>query len=51
MPLPSFLALIAVVIVAAGLSIAVVHLAGISVIWLGLVALVTSLAVRALRWN
>ncbi len=53
MPLPTFLALIAGVIVMAGLSIAVVQLAGVSLIWLSvpMLALALALAARALRWH
>ena len=51
MPLPTFLAMVAFVIVAAGLSIAVVHLAGVSLAWLTLPVLVLTLATRALRWH
>jgi hypothetical protein len=46
MPLPTFLFMILTVILAAGLSIAVVKLAGISMVWLGVVALLAALGVR-----
>jgi hypothetical protein len=51
MPLPTFLALIFGVILAAGASIAVVQVAGLSLAWLGLFALCLALFVRTLRWH
>ncbi|KAF0173432.1 MAG: hypothetical protein FD162_1716 [Rhodobacteraceae bacterium] len=51
MPLPTFLILIVSVIFAAGASIAVVQLAGLSLVWLGLVALGLALFARSLRWH
>ncbi len=50
MPLPTFLFLILAVILAAGLSITLVHLAGVSMVWLGVLALLGALGVRSLRW-
>ena len=51
MPLPTFLFLIAGVIIAAGLSIALVHLSGISMLWLAVVAPVLALGARGLKWR
>jgi hypothetical protein len=51
MPLPTFLTLIVSVILAAGLSIALVQVAGISFVWLGVAALLLALGVRALKWH
>lgn len=51
MPLPTFLMLIASVILAAGASIAVVQWAGLSFVWLALVALGLALFARSLRWH
>ena len=51
MPLPTFLAMILGVILAAGATIAVVQVAGLSFIWLGLLALCLALFVRTLRWH
>ena len=51
MPLPTFLMLIAGVIVAAGASIALFQFAGVPVVWVLLGALVGGLAVRGLRWH
>lgn len=50
MPLPTFLLLIAGVIIAAGLSIAVVQLSGISMLWLALAAPLVALGARGLTW-
>jgi hypothetical protein len=50
MPLPTFLFLIFAVILAAGLSITLVHLAGVSLVWLGFVALIAAWGVRGLKW-
>lgn len=50
MPLPTFLFLILSVILATGLSIALVHVAGISLAWLGLVALLAAFGLRGLKW-
>ena len=51
MPLPTFLTLIFGVIFAAGASIAVVQVAGLSFVWLGLLALCLALFVRTLKWH
>lgn len=51
MPLPTFLLLILSVILAAGATVAVVQLAGLSLVWLGVVALGLALFVRTLRWH
>ena len=51
MPLPTFLTLIVSVILAAGLSIALVQVAGVSFAWLGLAALCLAAGVRALKWD
>ena len=51
MPLPTFLMLIAGVIVAAGASIALFQFAGLHVAWVLLGALVGGRAVRGLRWR
>ena len=50
MPLPTFLLLISAVILAAGLSIALVHMTGASLVWLGLLAMVAAWGVRGLKW-
>ena len=50
MPLPTFLFLILAVIVAAGLSIALVQLTGASLVWLALFALLAAWGVRSLKW-
>jgi heme A synthase len=50
MPLPTFLFLILTVILAAGLSIALLHMTGGSMVWLGLLALFAALGVRGLKW-
>jgi hypothetical protein len=51
MPLPSFLALIASVILAAAATVAVVHLAGLSFAWVGLAALGLAFFVRSNLWH
>ncbi len=51
MPLPTFLTLIFGVILAAGASIAVIQVAGLSFVWLGLLALCLALFVRTLKWH
>ena len=51
MPLPTFLMLIAAVIVAGGASIALFHFTGLPLAWVLLGALVGGLAVRGLRWR
>lgn len=51
MPLPTFLALIAFVIVAAGLSIVAAQIAGLPLIWLSAPMLLLALGARALRWH
>lgn len=51
MPLPTFLLLILSVILAAGATVAVVQLAGLSLVWLAVVALGLALFVRTLRWH
>jgi hypothetical protein len=51
MPLPTFLLLILTVILAAGLSITLMQLAGLSLVWLGLIALVAALGLRGLKWQ
>ncbi|GLS88318.1 hypothetical protein GCM10010873_32920 [Cypionkella aquatica] len=51
MPLPTFLSLIIGVVLAAGASVAVVHAAGLSFVWLGLLALCFALFVRTLKWH
>jgi hypothetical protein len=50
MPLPTFLFLILAVIVAAGLSIALVQMTGASLVWLGLFALIAAWGVRGFKW-
>ena len=51
MPLPSFLALIASVILAAAATVAVVHLAGLSFAWVGLVAVGLAFFLRSRLWH
>ena len=51
MPLPTFLMLIAGVIVATGASIALFQFAGVPLVWLSLGAMALALAVRGLRWR
>ena len=51
MPLPTFLTLVFGVILAAGATIAVIQVAGLSLVWLGLLALCLALFVRTLRWH
>ena len=51
MPLPTFLLLIASVIVAAGMTLAVFQFVGLSLVWLGVLALGLALGVRALKWH
>lgn len=51
MPLPTFLMLIAGVIVLAGASIALFQFAGVPLVWLSLGAMALALAVRGLRWR
>jgi hypothetical protein len=51
MPLPTFLALIASVILAAAATVAVVHVAGLSFAWVGLVALGLAFFVRSRLWH
>ena len=50
MPLPTFLFLILTVLLAAGLSIPLVHMTGASMVWLGLLALFAAWGVRGLKW-
>ena len=50
MPLPTFLFLILTVLLAAGLSITLVHMTGASMVWLGLLALFAAWGVRGLKW-
>lgn len=51
MPLPTFLLLIGSVIVAAGMTLAVFQFVGVSLVWLGVLALGLALGVRALKWH
>lgn len=51
MPLPTFLFLIGSVIVAAGMTLAVFQFVGVSLVWLGVLALGLALGVRALKWH
>ncbi len=51
MPIQTFLSLIAVVIAAAGMTIGLAYALGLSLVWLGLAALVLALVVRGLKWR
>lgn len=51
MPLPMFLGLIGSVIIAAAGSVALVHFAGVPLVWLALAALTLTAVVRHLRWH
>lgn len=51
MPAPTFVALIFAVIAAAGATIGLLHLTGLSPLWAGLGGLVLAAAVRGLAWR
>ena len=51
MPIPTFLLLVATVILAAGITLALVYALGLSLLWFGLAAMVLTLVVRGLAWR
>ena len=50
MPARTFATLLVSVIAAAGLTVAVVSASGLGLVWVGLAALLLSLAIRAIKW-